>query len=171
MIPFNLHRVALRTTSPTSCSERPRETVQPVGDAGGHARVVHVNVDRRVQRRRRRVRAETDACDLRRRTVTRQQLLRARVHTGNRQDLGYLSGKVAVAEQHQDFFPDLGIEQALIGNVPIHEDIGWIEDFGDRSARHQRLADMRETCRDYAGNWRRDPAAAEVGLHVHRGDF
>ena len=109
----------------------------PVGDAAEQADLVHLNLDRRVQRRRRCVRIEADARDLRRRTVTRQQLqlLRPRVHTGNRQDLGDLSGKVAVAEQHQDFAPDLRFEQTRIGNVPVHEDIGRIEDFGNRCAR------------------------------------
>jgi hypothetical protein len=77
-----------------------------------------------------------------------------------------ISGNSPVAEQHRDFLPDLGVDQALIGNVPIHKDIGRIEELGDRSARHHRLADMRETCRNYSGDWRNDPALAEMALHL-----
>src|SRR5208337_4329562 len=47
----------------------------------------------------------------------------------------------------------------LLGDIPVHKDIGWIEDLGDRSARHQRLTDMRETCRNYSGDRRKDMAA------------
>jgi hypothetical protein len=125
-----------------------------------------VNVHGRVQRWRRPVRIEADARDLRCRTVTCQRLLRPCVHTGNRQDLRDLSVNAAIAEQHQDFVADLWIDQALIGNVPVHKDIGRIEDFGDRSARDQRLADMRETCRDYSGDRRKHPPAAEMVLHL-----
>jgi len=70
LIFFNLHRVALRATSAASCSIKPEETDQYVGDAGGKVSVMHANVDRRVQRGRRRARIEADACDLGRRTVT-----------------------------------------------------------------------------------------------------
>jgi hypothetical protein len=52
LVPFNLHRVALRATSAASCSIKPEETDQHVGDAGGKLAVVHANVDRGVQRRR-----------------------------------------------------------------------------------------------------------------------
>src|SRR6476620_12615378 len=48
LIRFNLHRVALRATSAASCSERPREMDDPVGDAAEQADVVHLNLDRRI---------------------------------------------------------------------------------------------------------------------------
>ena len=98
--------------------------------------------------------------------LARQMWLRPGVHIGNRQDFGDLSGNTPVAEQHEDFVPDLGIDQALIGNVPIDKDIARIEDFGDRRARHQRLADMREICRDDSGDRREDPALGEIALHL-----
>ena len=128
--------------------------------------VVHVNVDRRVQRRRRRAGIEANAGDLRGGTLSRRQRMRAGVHIGNRQDFGDLSGKTPVAEQHEDFVSDLGIDQTRIGNVPVHVDVGRIEDFSDRRARHQRLAGMRKTCRDDAADRRNDAAVSEIALHV-----
>jgi hypothetical protein len=71
LIRFNLHLVALHAMSAASCSVKPEDTDQHVGDAGGKLAIVHANVDRRVQRRRRVTRVETDARDLRRTTVTR----------------------------------------------------------------------------------------------------
>jgi hypothetical protein len=52
LIRFNLHLVALRTTSVDSCSIKPEEPNQRVGDARGKLGVVHANVDCSIQRRR-----------------------------------------------------------------------------------------------------------------------
>src|SRR5436190_10374358 len=41
LIRFNLHRAALRATSAPSCSIKPEEMNQHVGDAGGEVAVVH----------------------------------------------------------------------------------------------------------------------------------
>src|SRR5262249_47836310 len=75
-------------------------------------------------------------------------------------------GNAPVTEQHEDFVTDRGIDEALVGNVPVHKNICRIEDFGDRRARRQRLADMRETCRNDSGDRRKDPALAEMLLHL-----
>src|SRR5438552_2671357 len=95
-----------------------------------------------------------------------QLLLRPGIDTGNRQDLRDRSGNAPVAEQHKDHLSDLGIDQTFVGNVPVDEDVGWIEDFGDRRACRQRLADIREACRDYPANRRKDLALAEMALHL-----
>ena len=85
--------------------------------------------------------------------------------------MGYLSGNPPVAEQHRDFVSNLGIDQALIGNVPVHKDVGWIEDLGYRRACYQRLADIRETGRNDSGDRRRDTALAEMALHLIEAAF
>lgn len=71
LIPFNLHAVALCVVSAAAYSVEPEDTDQHVGDPGRKLAVMHVNVDGRVQRRRRRARVEADAGDLRRRAVAR----------------------------------------------------------------------------------------------------
>src|SRR5262249_47357512 len=125
------------------------------------------DVDRGVQRWRRRARVEADARHLRRRTVTREQLLlRPRVDTGDRQDLFDPARDAPGPEQHEDCVSDPGIHQKFIGNEPGYEDIGGIEDFGDRSPRRQRLADIRETRRNYSVHRRKDFAVAEMEFHL-----
>ena len=147
-----------------SCSIKPEETDQHVGDAGGKFGVVHVNVDRRVQRRRR-PRPGRSGCA---RSASpdghalKAAALRAGVHPETGRISAIFPGMRRLPNSTKTSLPDLGIDQALIGNVPVDKDIGRIEDFGDRRARHQRLADMRETCRNYSGDRRKDPALAEM---------
>ena len=88
--------------------------------------------------------------------------MRRRICLGKGQDLEDISWNPPVAEQHSDLVPDLGVDQPRIGNVPVHIDVSGIEDLRDRRARHQRLADMRETRRDNPGNWRSEPALSEL---------
>jgi hypothetical protein len=72
LVRFNLHRAPLRASSRALCSVKSEQTDQPIGDAGRKVGVVHVNVDRSVQRRRHHTRVEAYARDLCRGTVTPQ---------------------------------------------------------------------------------------------------
>jgi len=153
--------------SATSCSVKPEDRIN-VGDAGGKLAIVHANVDRRVQRRRR-VPGSKRGCA---RSASQDghalQLLLPRpgVHTRNGRICAIFAG-IGVAEQHKDV-SDLWDRSDAHWECTSPRNVGRVEDFGDRGARGQRLADMREAGRDYSGDRRKTPSPPKMALTSSR---
>src|SRR5262249_19533305 len=155
LIRFNLHRVALRTASAASVSIKPKHPEQHAGDVGGKCGVVHPNVDRCVQRRRRRVRIEADAASARKGVVTLEaevaestvqlksldefiQQLRGRLgevesHFGKGRVLAPVAGIVSTA------IADVG--QSLTAGTPIAEILDPTDIFVAWYIPNERLID------------------------------
>ena len=69
-----------------------------------------------------------------------------------------------VAEHHHDLIVDLGSTRALVGNVPVDEDISCVENFGDWRASHQRLAGIGNVGCDHPCDRRENLASRETAL-------
>src|SRR4051812_32757777 len=87
------------------------------------------------------------------------------MNIGDAEDLCNFAGNAAIAEQHEDLFSRLGLDQPDTGDVPIDEDVGRVEDFGDGCSGDQRLADMREIRRNDARHWGKDAPFRKILLY------
>ena len=95
-------------------SVKPEDTYKLASQPRDELAVVHVNVDGRVKRRRRRAGIKSNSSNLRRRAIPELDLGPG-VNGRNWQDLRYSTGDAAITEHDKDFLADLGIDQPFVG--------------------------------------------------------